>query len=175
MPYISSPSTLYQTSFIQAQKDRYRFNEIKNGFDHYLIKQHPNFSAYINWLQNHFGLYLKLLKQKQQAHQFPFVPQQDYWLVDSTNFLGRSTIRYSLTSKLKQQGGHIGYYVNPRFRHQGYGTILLKQTIKIARAKNITPILLTTGVHNVASQKVIQKAGGECINHSTKLYYFRIN
>ena len=55
-----------------------------------------------------------------------YVPSYDYFAIDNDKFIGVIHIRISLTPALMNYGGHIGYGVNPKYWHQGYGTQILK-------------------------------------------------
>ena len=65
------------------------------------------------------------------------------WFVDGVDWLGRLSIRHHLTPALTEIGGHIGYYVRPSARRQGYATQMLTQSLPIAAALDIDPALVT--------------------------------
>jgi predicted acetyltransferase len=83
------------------------------------------------------------------------------WFVDGAEWLGRLSIRHSLTPVLLELGGHIGYVVRPSARRKGYATQMLTQSLPIAAGLGIDPALVTCDNDNVPSRKVIQAAGGE--------------
>ena len=90
-----------------------------------------------------------------------FVPHTTYWLVkDDVQVLGVSNLRHWLTPGLELEGGHIGIGVRPSERGQGYGRLLLKETLIQARALGICRVLMTCDQNNTASIKTIQKNGG---------------
>lgn len=89
-----------------------------------------------------------------------YVPDSIFWLIDDDTFIGQISIRHKLTKKLKREGGHIGYFIRPSYRQQGYGTAALKLAIQKAKELNIERILVTCDTTNVASKKIIEKNGG---------------
>jgi predicted acetyltransferase len=56
--------------------------------------------------------------------------------------------------------GHIGYAVVPWKQRRGYATGALRQLLPEARAQGLPYVEITTDPDNVASQRVIEKAGG---------------
>jgi len=73
-----------------------------------------------------------------------FVPRSTYWLVKAGNeIVGVSILRHKLTPKLQREGGHIGYGVRPSGRRKGFGTVLLAETLKMAKAKGLNRVLIT--------------------------------
>ena len=90
-----------------------------------------------------------------------FVHQTVLWFVDGVEFLGRLSIRHELTPALTEVGGHIGYFVRPSARRNGYATQMLVQSLPIAAGLGIDPALVTCDLDNTASRKVIEAAGGE--------------
>ena len=89
------------------------------------------------------------------------VHQTVLWFVDGVEFLGRLSIRHELTPALTEVGGHIGYFVRPSARRNGYATQMLVQSLPIAAGLGIDPALVTCDLDNVGSREVIQAAGGE--------------
>ena len=175
MTRLIQPIPRLKSSFIQTQLLKHQLNEKISGFDTYLIKKFPSFNQYLSWLEQNFDSYLHLVIQKQTPGNFPFVPQEEFWLARNQTFLGRSTFRYHLTPKLKRLGGHVGLYINPLYRNQGFGTKLLALTIQQAFAKNLRPLMLTTGKSNQTSQTIITKNGGKLHHTHHNLLYYSIN
>jgi len=90
------------------------------------------------------------------------VHQTVLWFVDDgTDWLGRLSIRHTLTPALEELGGHIGYCVRPSARRRGHATQMLHQSLPIAARLGIDPALVTCDAGNEASRKVILAAGGE--------------
>ena len=74
--------------------------------------------------------------------------------------VGRVSIRHQLNDFLERRGGHIGYGVRPAYRGRGHATEILQNALKIARELGVSRVLVTCDDANVASSKVIEKAGG---------------
>jgi Predicted acetyltransferase len=82
------------------------------------------------------------------------VPTSTYWLYVDGHPVGTGRIRHFLTDKLLEEGGHIGYAIRPNARHNGYGTILLRELIPEARKLGIDKALITIERDNRYSLKV---------------------
>jgi predicted acetyltransferase len=74
--------------------------------------------------------------------------------------VGRASIRHELNDRLEQVGGHIGYAVLPPYRHRGYATEILRQSLVIARASGVDRVLVTCDDDNAGSIAVIERCGG---------------
>jgi predicted acetyltransferase len=88
------------------------------------------------------------------------VPQTTLWWIDEAQFLGRISIRHTLTPALRRVGGHIGYDIRPTARRQGHATAMLHATLPAAAALGIDPALITCDRTNTASRRVIETNGG---------------
>lgn len=88
------------------------------------------------------------------------VPSTTYWLYDNDKPVAVGKLRHFLTEKLLEEGGHIGYAVSPHERNKGYGTLLLKEIIKVAQDKGIDRLLVTIHKDNEYSLKVALANGG---------------
>jgi predicted acetyltransferase len=55
-----------------------------------------------------------------------------YWFIekDINKIIGTSRLRPKLNEELMKEGGNIGYDVRPSYRKNGYGTEILRMTIK---------------------------------------------
>lgn len=90
-----------------------------------------------------------------------YVPSYDYFLVDGDKFIGEIHIRISLTDKLLQYGGNVGYAINPIYWEMGYGTQILK--LGLEKSKKLIKedkVLITCDDDNIGSYKIIEKNGG---------------
>ena len=88
------------------------------------------------------------------------VPQDEFWLFDGSRVIGRSGFRRSLTPSLENEGGHIGYDIRPSERRKGFGTLILKLTMRKAWDKGHERVLVTCDDDNIGSAKIIEKNGG---------------
>jgi predicted acetyltransferase len=89
-----------------------------------------------------------------------FVPETVLWLVDQDEFIGEASIRHVLNYSLLRVGGHIGYLIRPSKRKKGFGTKILKLSLKVAKSLGIKKALLTCDETNIGSAKIIEKNGG---------------
>jgi predicted acetyltransferase len=88
------------------------------------------------------------------------VPATFLWWVEGDTYIGRLSIRHSLTQWLLDYGGHIGYVVRPSARCRGHGTAMLAAALPVAAGLGIDPALVTCDHDNVASRVVIEANGG---------------
>ncbi len=88
------------------------------------------------------------------------VPKTVLWGVLDGEYVGRVSLRHELTAGLEAWGGHIGYEVRPSMQGRGYGHALLAGMLPYARALGLERVLLHCDDSNVASTRVIKKAGG---------------
>lgn len=146
---LTSPTTKYAKSWYKAIKDLEA--EKARGFWN-VPKKPTNLEDYI-----------KLAKDHSQGKNLPsyWVPATTYWLIDNNKFVGHSNLRHRLTKELKKVGGHIGYTIPPTERKKGYGTKILKLTLKKASLLGLKKVLITSLDDNIASQKIIEKNGGK--------------
>jgi predicted acetyltransferase len=109
-----------------------------------------------------FSHYLRDLAGQAQESPHPDerVPQTTLWWVSADQYLGRISIRYRLTARLRQIGGHIAYDIRPSARKRGHGTAMLAAALPAAHSLGIDPALITCDDDNVGSRKVIEANGG---------------
>ena len=79
----------------------------------------------------------------------------DYFLVDGPNFLGTISIRLALNDELMRFGGNIGYGINPKFWHKGYGNKILELCLVKAKKLGLSRVLITCDDTNIASARII--------------------
>ena len=128
-----------------------------------------------------FDAYRDEVLPKLMMHENPinmpdwFVPITFYYLWDDDIIVGEFHIRHYLCESLINGAGHIGYYIAPEYRKNGYATQGLRLALSIV--ENIVPedeIYLRTDKYNTASLKVMLSNGGY-IHHEDELkYYVRI-
>lgn len=150
---LTKPSIEYKDSFIEAVRE-YQATDSDDRRDIYGLN--------VDELARDFPSYIAKLSSESKGEDLPegYVPQTTYWLVDNGEFIGRLSIRHTLTEHLKKVGGHIGYDVRPSKRNMGYGKKLLKLGLLKAKELGIEDVLITCSVGNIGSQKVIEANGG---------------
>ncbi len=127
-------------------------------------------------------LYADWLKQVQEIakpdNSSTGVPTDTFLAVRSEDgqVVGSIELRHYLNDHLRILGGHVGYFVLPSERGKGYATQMLSRVLQEASALGLTEVLLTCGVDNIPSQKVIEKCGGvresrEPISYENEKYY----
>ena len=90
------------------------------------------------------------------------VPMTTFWYLDANdNIVGMSRLRHYLSETLIKKGGHIGYYISPKYRGLGLGRDLLRLTLSEAKIIGIKRALITTGSNNKISQHIIERNNGK--------------
>lgn len=74
--------------------------------------------------------------------------------------IGRTSLRYELTSFLREVGGHVGYAVAPEHRRRGYATQILRLSLDRLHAASVDRVLVTCDDDNIGSARVIERCGG---------------
>ncbi len=83
-----------------------------------------------------------------------------YWAVDNDRFIGEFQCRTDFTEKVLFDIGSVGYAVRPSEWGKGYGTMILRQGLEIAKSLGMERVLLTVNEENRPSIRVIEKLGG---------------
>jgi predicted acetyltransferase len=89
-----------------------------------------------------------------------FVPYTERWMVVDGEYVGRISLRHTLTELLLTWGGHIGYGVRPSARRRGYATQALAAMLPVCAEMGIDPVLVTCDTDNVGSRRAIETNGG---------------
>jgi predicted acetyltransferase len=90
-----------------------------------------------------------------------WVPDTTYWLVtEEQEVVGAVNIRHSLTERLFNCGGHIGYGIRPSARRKGYATKLLAMSLEKSKELGIDRALVVCDATNEASERTILNNGG---------------
>ena len=161
-----SPSADYMASFLTLREEL-------------LVAKDPfwgQFSEYVSFdttkLREDFYAYIVrplLDAQKGIGLKEGYVPASTLWLVDTDKqeILGQFGVRHSLTPSLLENGGHIGYFVRPSARQQGYAKLGLQKALWYCKNQlNILEALVTCDARNEASYRtilgVMELVGGRC-------------
>lgn len=100
----------------------------------------------------------------------PRIPNLRRWMWHDGEFVGSIGLRWQAgTTALPPHClGHIGYSVVPWARGLGHATAALQAMLGLARPLGLPWVEVTTDVDNLASQRVILKAGGRLHERFTK-------
>lgn len=85
-----------------------------------------------------------------------YVPQTTFWLWSGDRPVGISKLRHTLTEALLREGGNIGYCIRHSERGRGHGTLILRETLKEARAIGLGRVLVTCNPDNLPSRRAIE-------------------
>ena len=106
---------------------------------------------------------LKIMEDRKHGRNMPegLVPDTMlYGFLDDNTIIGRVSIRHELNEFLATRGGHLGYGVAPKFRKNGYASLMVDQSLDYCRKIGLDKILVTCGSENYASVKIIEKFNG---------------
>jgi len=147
------PSSKYKESFLEALIE-YQKEKPTDRLDIFSLNKKE--------LQGDFQSYIKRIENYSHGENLPlgYVPDTTYWLVDGNEFIGRISIRHTLTKSLLREGGHIGYDIRPSKRKLGYGKKILELALPKAKMLGITKALITCDETNIGSRKIIEANGG---------------
>lgn len=155
-----TPSIVYEASYLNYLEEL--GDEVRVPFP--LDYLHEPFSRLVKKLND---------QSKGIGLQEGFVANTTYWLIDEEQIVGVSNLRHKLTPALELHGGHIGYGVRPSAQRNGFGTELLRLTLREAFARGIKRTLITCSQDNLGSIGVIQANGGvyegESIEEATSI------
>lgn len=123
-----------------------------------------------------FSDWCKLQYEYANGRKLPdgYVPQSIYWLYVDGKPVGIGKIRWRLTESSREAGGNIGYAISRQYRGHGYGTLLLKSLIDVAKAGNCTELLTTVTKYNYASKCVMEKCYGELVRETDERWYYKL-
>jgi predicted acetyltransferase len=89
------------------------------------------------------------------------VPQTVYWMLASDGIAaGMVRMRHCLNARLRERGGHIGFYIAPSYRGRGYAKQALQFALQQLRSLGEPRALLTVHQDNIPSIKTIEGCGG---------------
>ncbi len=153
-PELVEPSAKYKTSYLEALEEY----QLIDGEDPDVLEERSK----------NFDSFLEEVDKNKKGLIVENVPQIKYWCVEGDKYIGNINYRPNLNEKLKFKGGNIGYSIRPSERGKGYASFMLTKILEKARADKIPAVILTCDDDNLASMKVIEKAGGERIERDTE-------
>lgn len=160
MPELITPHVRVHASFVAAMEE-FAAEGRGSAHDNSMIGRDLQRGQWRT--RENFALYVdRLVADSLEATRRPVghVPSTTLWWVEQDEFLGRLSIRHRLNDGLLEYGGHIGYDVRETRRREGHASAMLAAALPIAHDLGINPALITCDEDNVASRRVIEKAGG---------------
>lgn len=142
------PPRLDDEAAVRAAHEELR----EDGFEFALWLDHaPSFAAWID----------RMARYSRGAVDDSMHVRTDFLLADvDGEVVGRTSIRYALNDRLRQNGGHVGYGVRPAHRRRGHAREILRQSLARLFDEGIRHALVTCDDDNHASAAVIEHAGG---------------
>jgi predicted acetyltransferase len=107
-----------------------------------------------------FAAFIASQRLEDSPRPSSFVPFTERWMVAEGEYVGRISLRHTLTELLLTWGGHIGYSVRPSARRRGHATRALAGMLPVCAELGIDPVLVTCDIDNVGSRRTIEKNGG---------------
>lgn len=116
-----------------------------------------------------FTGYVHRCQEQEQGRNIPpgWVPNTIRWIIVDQKIVGSVQLRHHLNAHLEKVSGHIGYNVIPNYRGRGIAKAAVHTMLPCADQHHINPVIMTCGIHNYASQKVITACGGTYVNTIT--------
>lgn len=102
------------------------------------------------------------------------VPQGIWWLFVDGKPVGMAKLRYFLTARLREEGGHLGYALAPDARGHRYAALMVDAMKSVAASKGIDRMLVTVHNDNSASIRTALKCGGTIERVSDARHYIWI-
>ena len=125
------------------------------------------------------------MKNEEYAKSINRVPGKTFLLIrkNDNKIVGTINIRWNLSEKMLEFGGHIGYGIRPTERRKGYNKIQLYLVLLEAQKLNLDKVMLDCSVHNLGSDKTIKALGGilerceldESDNTMTNVYWINVD
>ncbi len=126
--------------------------QVDNNFEGFTnIKDADNYEEFLRELET--NKHQELIKPE-------YSPQTTYGVFDDERLIGGFNLRHVIKGDLINYGGNIGYLIIPSERGKGYGTKLLCLALEKAQILGIKNVLVSCGVDNVGSNRVIENNGG---------------
>lgn len=90
------------------------------------------------------------------------IPKSEWWVINQDgDIIGTVRLRHKLEGEIdKDEHGHIGYDIAPRFRRKGFGKEILKLVLQKAKEFNMNKVLITCDEDNIGSIKIIESNNG---------------
>ena len=125
------------------------------------------------------------MKNELYAKSINRVPGKTFLLIrkNDNKIVGTINIRWNLSEKMLEFGGHIGYGIRPTERRKEYNKIQLYLVLLEAQKLNLDKVMLDCSVDNLGSDKTIKALGGilerceldEADNTMTNVYWINVD
>ena len=125
------------------------------------------------------------MKNEEYAKSINRVPGKTFLLIrkNDNKIVGTINIRWNLSEKMLEFGGHIGYGIRPTERRKGYNKIQLYLVLLEAQKLNVDKVMIDCSVDNLGSDKTIKALGGilerceldESDNTMTNVYWINVD
>ena len=115
-------------------------------------------------MDNFDDFYKKIISNENPVDK-AYSPVFVYLAFDNSELIGIVVLRTELKGNLVNYGGNVGYLVRPSKRKKGYGTLMLKEALKILKNEyKVDYVVLGCRVDNIGSAKVIEKNDATFVN-----------
>lgn len=125
------------------------------------------------------------MKNEEYTKSINRVPGKTFLLIrkNDNKIVGTINIRWNLSEKMLEFGGHIGYGIRPTERRKGYNKIQLYLVLLEAQKLNLDKVMIDCSVDNLGSDKTIKALGGilerceldESDNTMTNVYWINVD
>lgn len=151
-----APSLALLPGYVAALRTGWSPNTTQNVSTEQLAAIDQDAEAFLTRLCAQGGTVI--LPDGSTRERLPWLPR---WMWDG-EFCGAINLRWpaDLGSLPPHVSGHVGYSVVPWKRGKGYATQALRLMLSEARRVGLRRVEITTDEDNLASQRVIEKAGG---------------
>ncbi|MFW5839820.1 MAG: GNAT family N-acetyltransferase [Planctomycetota bacterium] len=151
--HLELPGKKRKDSFLAMAEEFHQAGE--TGWPHGAWKEDPA-------AMEDFAAFLQREADWREGRNLPegYVPGITWWMMDGQVVLGTAQLRLERNDHLLNYGGHIGYCIRPSQRRKGYMKRLLPLVLDAAARLGIDKVLVTCGMQNVGSARVIESAGG---------------
>lgn len=102
------------------------------------------------------------LENEEYAEKIERCPGKTFLLIrkNDNKIVGTINVRWNLTPRMLEFGGHIGYSIRPTERRKGYNKINLYLGIIEAKKLGLDKVMLDCDVDNIASDRTLKALGG---------------
>lgn len=113
--------------------------------------------------RRNYDAWLLEMQNRHSGKDLPagYVRENFYLCYEQSRLVGVFSLKFELTPYLENYGGHIGYATRPSERGRGWGTLILRGGLSLAKELGFSKVLCVCDAENIASEKIILKNGGK--------------